>query len=201
MASFLHDGALVGICRWHLGLWLPKFLEVFLGPFSNVNDRIMPIVSSEGPKTTGHPTKIFRLVPDAEISPVSLNLLMMLCTVDDEISKVFAIWCWGMLVLKYSTIFLLTFSQIGEPPPIFTERKLGLNYFVPSKDVFLICRGCVIYCSILYNCSQCCLSIVIKYKSFFIEKQVFFFFLLLLLVFTYSNIYLFFVLLLLLCQV
>ncbi len=32
------------------------FLEVFLGPFSNVNDRIMLMsdaVSSEGPKTTG----------------------------------------------------------------------------------------------------------------------------------------------------
>ncbi len=31
------------------------FLEVFLGPFSNVNERIMPmsdVVSSEGPKTT-----------------------------------------------------------------------------------------------------------------------------------------------------
>ncbi len=48
MASFSHDRALVGICRW--------FLEVFLGPFSNVNDRIMPMsdaVPSEGPKTTG----------------------------------------------------------------------------------------------------------------------------------------------------
>ncbi len=32
------------------------FLEVFLGPFSKVNDRIMPMsdaVLSEGPKTTG----------------------------------------------------------------------------------------------------------------------------------------------------
>ncbi len=32
------------------------FLEVFLGPFSNVNDRILSMsdaVSSEGPKTTG----------------------------------------------------------------------------------------------------------------------------------------------------
>ncbi len=200
MASFLHDGASVGICRWHEGFSLPKFLEEFLGPFSNVNYRIMPTSVVWGPEDHGHPTKIFGLVPYAEISPVSLNLLMMLCTVDDEISKVFAIWCWGTLVLKYSTIFLRTFSQIGECPPIFTERKLGLNYFVPSKDVFLICRGCVIYCSILYNCSQCCLSSVIKDKSFFIEKQVFCFFLLLL-VFTYSNIYLFFVLLLLLCQV
>ncbi len=50
MASFLHDRDLVGICRWH------GFLEVFLGLFSDVNDRIMPMsdaVSSEGPKTTG----------------------------------------------------------------------------------------------------------------------------------------------------
>ncbi len=37
----------------------------------------------------------------------------MLCTVDDEICKAFAIWCWGTLFLKYSTIFLGTHSQIG----------------------------------------------------------------------------------------
>ncbi len=42
-----------------------------------------------------------------EISPVSLNLLMMLCTVD-EICKAFAIWLWGMLFLMYSTIFSRT---------------------------------------------------------------------------------------------
>ncbi len=39
------------------GFWTQRWvLEVFLGPFSNVNDRIMPMsdaVSSEGPKTTG----------------------------------------------------------------------------------------------------------------------------------------------------
>ncbi len=58
MASFLHDRDLIGICRWHGRLCLPThwFLEVFLGPFSKVNDRIMPMsdaVSSEGLKTTG----------------------------------------------------------------------------------------------------------------------------------------------------
>ncbi len=37
-----------------------------------------------------------------EISPVSLNLLMMLCSVDDEICKAFVIWHWGTLFLKYS---------------------------------------------------------------------------------------------------
>ncbi len=34
------------------------FMEVFLGPFSNFNDRIMPMsdtVSSEGPKAAGIP--------------------------------------------------------------------------------------------------------------------------------------------------
>ncbi len=41
-----------------------------------------------------------------EISPVTLNLLMMLHTVDDEICKAFAIWRWGTLFLKYYTIFL-----------------------------------------------------------------------------------------------
>ncbi len=38
-----------------------RFLEVFLGLFSNANDRIMPMsdaVSSEGPKTTGIQQKI-----------------------------------------------------------------------------------------------------------------------------------------------
>ncbi len=37
-------------------VYLQWFLEVFLGPFSNVNDRIMLMsdaVWSEGPKTTG----------------------------------------------------------------------------------------------------------------------------------------------------
>ncbi len=57
MASFLNDRALVGICRWHGGLCLPTVVSGSIpGPFSNVNDKIMPIsdaLSSEGPKTTG----------------------------------------------------------------------------------------------------------------------------------------------------
>ncbi len=60
-----------------------------------------------------------------EISPVSLNLLMMLCTVEE-------IWRWGTLFLKYSTIFLRTLSHIGEPLPIFTSERLCF-----SKTSFL----------------------------------------------------------------
>ncbi len=62
-----------------------------------------------------------------EISSVYMNLLMMLCTVDYEICKAFAIWRWGMLFLKYSTIFLSTLSQIEEPLPIFTSERLCLS--------------------------------------------------------------------------
>ncbi len=79
MASFFHDRDLVGICRWHGGLCLPTVVSgLFLGPFSNVNDRIVPMsdaVSSEGPKTTGFQQRSssFR----TEASPFSQNLLMM----------------------------------------------------------------------------------------------------------------------------
>ncbi len=62
-----------------------------------------------------------------DISPVSLNLLMMLCTVNDEICKAFAILHWGTLFLKYSSIFLRTLSKIGEPLPIFTFERLCLS--------------------------------------------------------------------------
>ncbi len=72
--------------------------------------------------------KGFRPCPlRTEISPVSLNLLMMLCTVDDEIYNAFAISRWGTLFLKYSTIFLRTLSQIWEPLPIFTSERLCLS--------------------------------------------------------------------------
>ncbi len=58
MASFLHDRALVGISSDGTAdcVYRQLFLEVFLGPFSNVNDRIMPMsdpVASDDPKTTG----------------------------------------------------------------------------------------------------------------------------------------------------
>ncbi len=119
MASFLHDRALVGICRWHGGLCLPTVVSGSIpGPISNVNDRIMPMsdaVSSESRRPRASNKGIRHCPLRTEISPVSLNLLMMLSTVDDEICKAFAIWRWWTLCLKYSTIFLHTLSQIGEP--------------------------------------------------------------------------------------
>ncbi len=65
-------------------------LKVFLGLFSNVEERIMPMsdaASSDGPKTAASNKGFLPCPLCTDISPVSLKLLMMLCTVDDEICK------------------------------------------------------------------------------------------------------------------
>ncbi len=59
-----------------------------------VNDRIMLMsdaVLSEGPKTTGIQQRSSALSFTHRDFSSSLNLLMMLCTVDDKICKAFAI--------------------------------------------------------------------------------------------------------------
>ncbi len=71
MASFLHDRALDCTADCVYRQW---FLELFLGPFSNVNNRIMPMsdaVSSEGPKTTASNKDLRPCLLRTEISPVS----------------------------------------------------------------------------------------------------------------------------------
>ncbi len=67
MDSFLYDRDLVAIADGTADcVYWQWFLEVFLGPFSNVNDRIM-LMSDAGPEDHGHPTKAFCLVPYAQI--------------------------------------------------------------------------------------------------------------------------------------
>ncbi len=45
------------------------------------------------------------------ISPVSLKLLMRLCTVDDDTCKAFAIWHWGTLFFKvFNNLFTRSFT-------------------------------------------------------------------------------------------
>ncbi len=104
------------------------FLEVFLGPFCNVNDRIMPMRDaelSEGPKTTGIQQRSLALsLMHRDFSSFSESFDD--AYVDKEICKAFAIWLWGTLFLKYSTIFVCTFLKIGEPLPIFTSERLPL---------------------------------------------------------------------------
>ncbi len=127
--SFLNDRALIGICRWIVftdsGFWKYSWAHLVMS-----NDRIMSMsdaVSSESPKTTGIQLRSSSLsLTRRDFSSFSESFEKMLCTVDDEICKAFAIWHWGTLFLKYSTIFLCTLSQVGEPLLIFISDRLCL---------------------------------------------------------------------------
>ncbi len=106
---------------WHLQMvdcvYRQWFLEVFLAHLVMSMTESWRCLRARIPRASN---KGLRACPiRTEISTVSLNLLMILCTVDDVICTAFAIWHWGMLFLKYFTIFLRTLSQIGEPLPIF----------------------------------------------------------------------------------
>ena len=63
----------------------------------------------------------------AVISPDSLNLLMILRTVDDEIPKFFAIAGWEMLFLNCWTICSHICSQSGDPRPILVCEWLSIS--------------------------------------------------------------------------
>ncbi len=124
------------ISRWKVSLHFSPEDMAFVISNKNVKFglvwpwvRMSDAVLSEGPKNKGIQQRSLALSlmhPLGDFSS-SLNLLMILCTVDDEICKAFAIWHWGTLFLKYSTIFLRTLSQIGEPLPIFTSERLYLS--------------------------------------------------------------------------
>ncbi len=105
---------------WHMQMvWLclPTVVSGSIpGPFSNVNDRIMPVsdaVSSEGPKSTGIQQRSSALSLTHRYFPVSLKLLMMLCTVDDEICKAFAIWCWDIPFIANRVTDLMSINWIS----------------------------------------------------------------------------------------
>ncbi len=85
--SFLHDRALVGICRWHGGLWFTdngfwKYSWAHLVMSMTESCRWVMQCRLRARRSRAS-NKGLRPGPlRTEISPVSLNLLMMLCTVD-----------------------------------------------------------------------------------------------------------------------
>ncbi len=58
-----------------------------------------------------------------EIVPDSLNLWMILCTVDDDNFKLFAIFLWETPFWYCSTIFRRSIGGIGDPFPILTSER------------------------------------------------------------------------------
>ncbi len=134
MASFLHDRAFSWHLQWHGGLCLPTvvFWKYSWAHLVVLNDRIMPMsdaVSSEGPKTSGIQQRYLAFVPYTRDFSVSLNLLMMLCTVDDKLCKAFAIWLMRNVVFNvfhnlfikhrlenlWSSLLLRDFASLRHP--------------------------------------------------------------------------------------
>ncbi len=132
--SFLHDRALVGICRRHGGLFTDSgfckycWAHLVMSMTESCRWVMKYRLRTQGPQASNKGLRPSPLC--TEISSVSLNILMMLCTVDDDICKAFAIRHWETLLFKYSIIFLRPLSQIGEPLPIFTSERLPL-YDIP----------------------------------------------------------------------
>ncbi len=102
------------------------FLEVFLSPCCDFHYSSIPVcdaVPSKGPKITAS-SMVFRPWPlRTEIVPDSLNLWMILCTVDDDNFKLFAIFLWETPFWYCSTIFRRSIGGIGDPLPILTSER------------------------------------------------------------------------------
>ncbi len=72
-----------------------------------------------------------------EIPPDSLNLLIMLCTVEGEISKSLPIFLWGTLFLNISIIFSRICWQTGDPRPIFAPKGLDLSWMLLLYQIII----------------------------------------------------------------
>ncbi len=102
------------------------FLEVFLSPccdFHYISSPVCDAVPSKGPKITGIQYGFPALILSTEIVPDSLNLWMILCTVDDDNFKLFAIFLWETPFWYCSTIFRRSIGGIGDPLPILTSER------------------------------------------------------------------------------
>ncbi len=72
-----------------------------------------------------------------EIPPDSLNLLIMLCTVEGEISKSLPIFLWGTLFVNISIIFSGICWQTGDPRPIFAPKGLDLSWMLLLYQIII----------------------------------------------------------------
>ncbi len=72
-----------------------------------------------------------------EIPPDSLNLLIMLCTVEGEISKSLPIFLWGTLFLNISIILSRICWQTGDPRPIFAPKGLDLSWMLLLYQIII----------------------------------------------------------------
>ncbi len=101
------------------------FLEVFLSPCCDFHYSSIPVcdaVPSKGRRSWASSMVFWPWPLCTEIVPDSLNLWMILCTVDDDNFKLFAIFLWETPFWYCSTIFRRSIG-IGDPLPILTSER------------------------------------------------------------------------------
>lgn len=129
------------------------------------------VVSSEGLKDNGFPTKVFGLVPYMQISPVSPNLLIISCMVDDDISKAVCLLFVGKRNVVFHNLFLHFFTEQSLCPALLLRDSCKLFYkadslpLLPSPQLILLCFLCSIVNTILAlivsYCSKCYIKEII----------------------------------------
>ncbi len=110
---------------------------------------------------------VFRPWPlRTEIVPDSLNLWMILCTVDDDNFKLFAIFLWETPFWYCSTILRGSIGGIGDPLPILTSERLCHSerlflYPIMLQIDLISCKwssSCSLYVHLTFPASYCYLS-------------------------------------------
>ncbi len=103
MASYLHDIALVDLSN-DSGFWKYSWAHLVMSMTKSCRWVMQCCLRPRRPLASN---KGLRPCPlRTEISPVSLNILMVLCTVDEEICKAFAIWHWGLPIFPSERLCL-----------------------------------------------------------------------------------------------
>ncbi len=98
---------------------------------------ILDAVPPEGSEITVVQLRLAPCPLRTEIPPDSLNLLIMLCTVEGEISKSLPIFLWGTLFLNISIIFSRICWQTGDPRPIFAPKGLDLSWMLLLYQIII----------------------------------------------------------------
>ncbi len=101
--------------------WKYSWAHVVIFHYSSIP--VCDAVPSKGRRSRAS-SMVFRPWPlRTEIVPDSLNLWMILCTVDDDNFKLFAIFLWETPFWYCSTIFRRSIGRIGDPLPILTSER------------------------------------------------------------------------------
>ncbi len=128
MASFLTYRVLAGNSEWHDGLCSPTMFSGSIPEpmlwFSITVAFLYVMQCRLRARRSQASSMVFWPWPlCTEIVPDSLNLWMILCTVDDDNFKLFAIFLWETPFWYCSTIFRRSIGGIGDPLPILTSER------------------------------------------------------------------------------